>query len=324
MTWIGLEIGVERIIGAVLDGGHVPLGTARVETPRGGHPHAVIQAALGVARPLARRYGPVTAMGVAFPGLVDDANNGIDSAAVMPEFAGVRLASRLSDELALPCIVENDAICVGFGEYAVLGKPAGLDMIALTVNTGIGGAIILDGRFHRGRAYAAGEFGKTTIDWQGGDGTEHRGSLNALASGAAISRSAWEHLAASKDSLLRGHVTPPSVEEVARVAEKGDELATQVIVDAARALGVGVANFINILNPDRVVLSGTVAGLGQAYLDTVIAEAQRRTFRRTFRDCEIAVSKLGEKAAALRAARLACDEAIQQRPAGTRDASVAG
>jgi glucokinase len=193
------------------------------------------------------------------------------SSIMLPGWDDVPLAERLSAPLGgLPVFVDNDATAAGYGEYLSLGSPEGLNMVLLTVGTGIGGAIIIDGELYRGATGTSAEFGNTTIDWQGETcWCGNKGCLNMLASGTAM--------------------------------------ANRTVEEGARALGAGVANIINIFNPDRVVLTGGVTSLGEAFLDQVRQEASWRAFSESMAHARIEYSVRGIEVGALGAAGLIRD-----------------
>jgi glucokinase len=194
-------------------------------------------------------------------------------------------------------------------------------MVVLTVGTGIGGAILIDGAVYRGRCGTSAEFGNTAIDWQGRDCISgNRGSLNTLASGTALCRRAAELAGGDPTSALAGGVI--TGERIAAAAARGDAVARRAIDEAARALGAGIANVINVFNPDRVVLAGGLCNLGPAYLDAVRDEAQRRAFPVAAQHAELRLAALGDLAGAhgaacYAAARLGVSAGAAPRTDGT-------
>jgi glucokinase len=304
--WLGLDIGGTKILGACVGDDLSLKETLKTETFRDQGPKAVVERALGLCRELMERHGSVEGLGVGFAGLVDWRTGKILSSIMLPGWSGFPLAEVLSDALGdLPVFVDNDATAAGFGEYLALGSPEGMNLVLLTIGTGIGGAIILDGRLYRGATGTSAEFGNTTIDWQGKVcWCGNRGCLNMLASGSAISERAATLADGCEDSALKGLERPISVEKISRLAREGDGPAAQAIEEGARALGSGVANIINIFNPDRVVLTGGVSVLGRPYLDIVREEAGIRAFDESAAHARIEMSVVGPEVGALGAAGL--------------------
>jgi glucokinase len=299
--YIGLDIGGSKILGAAVADDLRILGTLKVSTVREEGPAAVLQRALGVCRELKERHGPPRGVGAGFAGLVDRRQGRVLSSIILPGWDGIPLAAELSQGLDLPSVVDNDATAAGYGEWLARGSLPGLNMVLLTVGTGIGGAIIIDGKLYRGATGLSAEFGNTTIQWQGRRcWCGNQGCLNTLASGSAIARRAGE-------LGVEGCPSPAGVERVAEAARDGDSAAAAAIEEGARAMGAGIANIINIFNPDLVVLTGGVVGMGEPYLQTVREEAGRRAFSESADHARIESSALGPHVGAVGAAGMIRD-----------------
>jgi glucokinase len=195
---------------------------------------------------------------------------------------GVPLARLLADRLDRPVFLENDANAAAYGEWRH-GAGIGLrHMIYLTVSTGIGAGLILNGQLYRGADGAAGELGHMTIDV---NGPPHNcgmvGCLEVLASGTSIARMAHEAVAAGRSEALArlaaqtGQLT---AHEVDIAADAGDPAAKEILARAAGYLGVGLANFINIFNPEAIIVGGGVTRIGRQFLEPAFALAKTRAF----------------------------------------------
>ncbi len=307
--WLGLDIGGTKILGAVFTDDLRMLDTCKVPSLREEGPAAVVGRAAALLKGLAERYGPAAGVGAGVAGLVDWRTGVVSSSIMLPGWDGFPLRQRLSSALSgLPVFVDNDAAAAGYGEYLALGSPAGMNLVLLTVGTGIGGAILIDGRLHRGATGTSAEFGNMTIDWQGAEcWCGNKGCLNMLASGSAISARAAVLADAAGASLLKGLDRPILVEKIREAARSGDAAAEQALDEGARALGAGVANLINIFNPDRVVLTGGVSVLGEDYLERVRKEARWRAFKENADHAAIELSVAGTEAGVLGAAGLIRD-----------------
>lgn len=306
--YLGLDVGGTKILAAVHGEGREPVALEQIETRRDQGAAAVAARALDLARRLARQCGPLAGAGVGFAGLVDARRGVVDSSIILPGFDGFELAARFGAALDLPCVAENDATAAGFGELLALDSPPRLNMVLLTLGTGIGGALVVDGRIHRGGAGVAGEFGNTTVDLDGPScPSGNRGSLNSLASGAAIGQIAHARSRNGRASALAKLSGPITAQQVDAAARAGDELAREILAEAGRALGAGLANFINIFNPDRVALMGGLTG-APAYLDAARDEARRRAFARSFGHARIELAVLGGRTGAFGAAALAREQ----------------
>jgi glucokinase len=195
------------------------------------------------------------------------------------------LRDRVSQRLGLPATLDNDANCATVGEWWQGAARGGRNVIGITIGTGIGGGIIVDGKLFHGVSDVAGEVGHTTIDLNGRHcKCGNYGCLEAYASGPAIATRAREVLvreetASLLPSLVNGRLEELTAETVYRAAMQGDALASEIVRDTARYLGVGIANLLNILNADVVVVAGGVTQAGDALFVPLQAEVRRRAFK---------------------------------------------
>ncbi len=168
----------------------------------------------------------------------------------------------------MPVVVENDANLAAIGEWCYGAAQGHRHVLYLTISTGIGGGVIVDGRLLRGVAGLAGELGHITVIPEGGPlcGCGQRGHLEAVASGPAIARAAEAALADGTPSLLAAAPRPLTAAQVAQAAQQGDPLALRVFAQAAGYLGRALADFLHIFNPSVVVLGGGVVHAGEVLL----------------------------------------------------------
>jgi glucokinase len=217
----------------------------------------------------------------------------------IPAWAGTPLRTHFETALDLPVAVDNDGNAMALGEARFGAARGGRHVIGLTVGTGIGGGLILDGRVFHGRMGVAGAAGHIVI--QAAHGLPcvcgGRGCLEMYASGPAI-ETAYQR--------LRGTSVTGGVKALQRLAEAGDDAARLAIAGGASALGVGIASLLNLLNPDCVVIAGGVAQLGEPYLEQVRAAVHLHA-KAPMRDTPILPSALGVQANLIGAAALAWD-----------------
>jgi glucokinase len=265
----------------------ITLASAMLE--RAGAPHAVRRAGIACAGPLDRQAG-----------LVLNPPN-------LPGWTRIPLVNRVERALGLPAVLDNDANAAALGEFRYGAGRGARSLVYLTVSTGIGGGIILDGRLWRGLGNSAGEIGHMTIDPDGPPcGCGNRGCLEALASGPAIARRAREALQGGRPSRLRdlGEVTAPNV---MRLAREGDALASEVWAVAVHALALGVGAAITILAPERVIIGGGVAQAGDMLFEPVRREVKRRVKLVAVESVPILPAALGRDVGILGAAALALE-----------------
>ncbi|MBK8977787.1 MAG: ROK family protein [Planctomycetes bacterium] len=278
------------------------LDALRVPTAATAGPNGIVDQLAGLVERLRSHVGAPRAVGVGFPGLIDHRDGVVHSSVILPGWdGGFALAAALRERCGMPVLADNDATCAGWGEYLVRRGEVE-HLLVLTIGTGIGGAIVLGGRLHRGASNTSAEFGNMTIDWRGEDHSSgNRGCLNTLASGTAIARRAWR--AGACGALGE----PPTLEQIATAAAAGDTAAAEAIETGAEALGTGIANLLNAFNPGCVALTGGVLGLGPRWLSTVRKTALSRAFPLNAAHANIEECRAGQLAGAFGAAALAWD-----------------
>ena len=223
---------------------------------------------------------------------------------------GIPLKDEIEPRIGVPLTVENDANAAAWGEFR-FGAGSDVDhLVFLTLGTGVGGGVISHGVLLRGAQGSGGELGHVTIQATGPRcACGNRGCLEALASGTAISRRAREIASEHPGSAL-GHLAAERKvlgEDVTRLAREGDEFALSVLEESGRWLGIGLAGFVNIFNPEVVAIGGGVMAAGELILEAAREEVYLRA-RPPSRDlAEIKEATLGPKSGLLGAAALARD-----------------
>ena len=226
----------------------------------------------------------VIGVGVGAPGPLDRAK-GLVVVAPNLGWKNFPLRDRISERLRLPVTLDNDANCATVGEWWQGAARGGTNVVGMTIGTGIGGGVIIDGKLFHGASDVAGEIGHTTIDLNGRHcKCGNYGCLEAYASGPAIATRAREVLvreetASLLPSLVGGKLDSITAETVYKAAQQGDAVASEIVRDTARYLGAGIANLLNILNADVVVVAGGVTQAGDALFVPLRAEVRRRAFR---------------------------------------------
>ncbi|HYE15689.1 MAG TPA: ROK family protein [Pyrinomonadaceae bacterium] len=252
----------------------------------------------------------VAAVGVGLPGLVNPRTGRVIISSDLPSVVRGDFREELRQATGLPVVLDNDANAGAVGEHAVGAGRGSRDMFYVTIGTGIGGAIILDGRLWRGASGFAGEFGHITIDPEGVEcACGNVGCLETVASAPNIVRRTHERLLRdSTSSLSRLGLTKNfTAADIAHEARGGDDFALLMIERTGRYIGTAVAAVINLLNIERVVLGGGVMDAGELILNPIIREAGRRSFQPCFESTQILAASLGADAVPIGAALLARD-----------------
>lgn len=222
-------------------------------------------------------------VGVGAPGPLDRERGVV---LVAPNLGWHNLALRdiIAERVGLKATLDNDANCATLGEWWLGAARGGRNVVGMTIGTGIGGGLIVDGKLYHGSSDIAGEIGHMTIDSTGRwCKCGNYGCLEQYASGTAIARRAREALIADSDSLMHrmveGDLERLTAALVYEASQLGDMLALEVVQETARFLGAGVANIINIFNPDVVVIAGGVTQAGDTLFEPLLREVRRRAFK---------------------------------------------
>lgn len=311
--WIvGVDIGgTNVVVGLVPFDGGEPRGVRSFETrPELGPESVVERVAEAVKEALSEVEGAgragVAGMGIGSPGPLDR-ETGVVIETPNLGWTDLPLRDLLSEATGLRATLDNDANCATFGEWWQ-GAGRGVDhLVGLTLGTGIGGGIILNGRLLHGASDAAGEIGHMTIDFTGRRcKCGNYGCLEAYCSGPNIAARAREGIEAGVETILVELVDGDLDRLTAATIYEGvvleDPYADEVMSETAKILGAGVANVINVLNPDVVVIAGGVTRAGHHLFDPLRSEVRRRAFRSAERACRILPAELPETAGLIGAA----------------------
>jgi glucokinase len=256
--------------------------------------------------------GDVEAVGFGIPAQIDHRTGRVLMSNHLP-LADVPFADVMSERLGLPVFVDNDANATALAEHRA-GAARGLsEVVVLTLGTGIGGGLILRGELYRGAIGAGGELGHVVIDLHGPPcpgNCPNRGCAEALASGLALTREARRLAEQQPDSGLGRAVAQGRELEgplVTELAHDGDPAAIAAIELIGSNLGVAVTNFVNIFNPQMVVVGGGVIAAGEFLLGPVRAEVAARALPPCRDAVEIVGAQFGFEAGMIGAAALALD-----------------
>jgi glucokinase len=207
------------------------------------------------------------------------------------------LRDLIANAVGLPATLDNDANCATYGEWWLGAGRAVNNLVGFTLGTGIGGGIVLNGEIFHGASDVAGELGHMTLDSTGRKcKCGNYGCLEAYASGPAIALRAVEGIEAGAESVLpdlvSGRLEDITAATVYEGAVLGDAYANEVMKETAKFLGTGIANIVNILNPEMVVIAGGVTRAGDHLFVPLRAEVRRRAFKSAQEACTIVPAQL--------------------------------
>ncbi len=253
--------------------------------------------------------GEIVGIGISTPGPCDP-RRGIVTEAPNLGWTDVPLVDLVSKKLGVPALLENDAAAAAYGEMKFGAGRGKRYILYITLGTGIGGGIIIDGQIYGGASGAAGEVGHIVLEPDGVVcNCGARGCLEALASGPAIARGAAAAVKAGRSDVMAKMAAGRELtaELVLEAAQQGDLAAKGVIEQAGRYLGLGLVGLLNVFNPDALILGGGLIGLGDLYLDPAFEAARECGFEQILADVVMTTAQLGGRSGALGAAALMID-----------------
>lgn len=245
----------------------------------------------------------INGVGVVSPGAVDVHNGVVPEAPQLPGWKDVPLVQLMSDRLGLPVWLENDANAAALGESRFGAGKGAQHMLYMTLSTGVGGGIIIDGQLYRGTRGAAGELGHIVIQVDGPRcGCGGQGCLESLISGTAIAKAGEELVAEGKAPALAGlrdAEGPVTAEMMSRATNAGDEAVIEFADKVGLYLGVALASYVNIFNPSVIVIGGGVSLSGEMFMDQAIATMRQRAMRGPLSDVTVKLGVLQDRAGTL-------------------------
>jgi glucokinase len=250
-------------------------------------------------------YERIEGIGLGTAGVIGRRTGKVDVSPNFRAIEGIDIVGELSRTFGVPVSIENDANAAALGEK-VGGAGRGFEnFVLLTLGTGIGGGII-----HRGKLLAvSAEMGHMSINSEGEKcPCGNIGCLENYASARAMISKAVAMIEKGSESLLKecckGSIYKLTPEDIYKAALDGDNLSREILRDAGKYLGVGLANIINIMSPEAIILTGGLIGAWNIYVQEAIKEASRRAFRELVDSVKILPSSLGDNAGLVGAASL--------------------
>lgn len=250
----------------------------------------------------------IQGIGFDFPGQVDCKTGVVKNAPNIPGWVNVPIAQMIEEEFNIPTRIDNDVRCAALGELKFGAGRGCENFVCITVGTGIGSGLVINGKVVRGAANAAGEIGHIKLQMEDGPlcGCGDSGCLEAFASGPSIVAMAQEYLKGGKSAKFRelagdGEITPYIV---AKAAEAGDPVAKRIFEKMGYYIGMGLTSVINLLNPEKIIIGGGVAECGELLLAPIRKTIQERAMTVQKESVEIVPAQLGNSAGVIGASML--------------------
>lgn len=306
--YIGIDLGGTNIVAGVVDENYQILTKASVKTnlPRPEQEIAADMAA--VARQAAEEAGlsldQIEWVGVGTPGIANSATGIIEYSNNLG-FCNTPMVQYLEEALGRPAFIENDANAAAYGEYVAGAAKGAKHAVCITLGTGVGGGIIIDGKIYCGSNFGGAEIGHTVIDVNGPMcSCGRKGCFEVFSSATGLIRMTKEALAAHPESVMKDEerITGRTAFNYMRA---GDETAKQVVDDYIRYLAAGITNTINIFQPDVLCIGGGVCNEGDPLLLPMKEIVKKEVYTRNSpKNTEIVIAKLGNDAGIIGAAFL--------------------
>lgn len=305
---VGVDIGGTNIRAALVsfnkeDGYIVKM---KVKDSTGSEPLAVLHKILDS---MLSQHPEVNGIGLAAAGIIDRQNGIVVRSPNIPKLSGVNLKSEIASHYKTFVVVENDANTSAIGEKCAGAGKDFKNFVILTLGTGIGGGIVISNRL----LPVAAEIGHMSINANGQPcACGNVGCLESYASATAVVGNAVASIEKGSNSMLKnlysGNFYKINSEDIYNAALEGDSLSRTVLREAGKNLGIGIANIINILSPDAIILAGGLSGAWNIYIDAALKEAEKRALKELFSNVKIIPSILGDEAGIIGAAKLVFEE----------------
>ena len=275
---------------------------------------ALLDGLEATVRRVIEQTGEPEAIGVGVPSQIVYETGTVETSVNIP-LAGVPLREELGKRFGVPVFVDNDANCAALAEAHILGEH---DLVMLTLGTGVGGGVVTRGLTFRGAKGLGAELGHFTLNPDGPPcpgSCPNRGCIEAYCSGQALERDATELARDKPDSALAKRIGADgkvSGRQLVEAAEAGDPDALLIFDNFGRMLGIALAGYVNVFEPDRLTIGGGLSRASHLFLDRAIQEADARALPALLRRTKIALAEGGADAGVIGAAVLAAQEVAGQ------------
>jgi glucokinase len=303
---VGVDLGGTTVKAALVSPRYEILSREAVPTDLSSQ-SALLDSIVGLVETV-RGQNPIEGVGFGLPSQVNQLTGRVAASTNVP-IADIAFKEQMATRLGVPVEIDNDANVACFAE-TITGVAQGLShVIMLTLGTGVGGGIVADGRIYRGATGYAGELGHMVVEEDGPPCQGHcpnRGCLEVMASAIGVLHAAGKIADAHPDGTLAAARNDGKL-DVHYVIEHGlasDPECVEALAEVGRLLGVGISSYINIFNPQAIVIGGGISAAGELVLGPARAEASRRALPSPLAEVTIAPAKLGNDAGVLGAAAL--------------------
>ena len=324
---LGVDVGGTKVAVAAIRGAEAH-GVVEHPTDVSGT-EALLDGIEATVREVVESVGRPAGIGVGVPSQIDYATGTVESSVNIP-LTGVPLREELGKRLGVPVFVDNDANCAALAEAQLVDDAPARELVMLTLGTGVGGGVVIGGSIFRGANGLGAELGHFSINPDGPPcpgSCPNYGCIEAYCSGQALERDATELAQDRPDSRLHGalgedgKVAGP---EVVAAAQDGDPDALRVFNRLARMLGIGIAGYVNVFEPQYLVIGGGLSRAAGLFLEEAEAEARARALPALWKRVTISLARGGAEAGVIGAGVLAAQELEGSDTAGQATRSSEG
>jgi glucokinase len=309
---IGIDFGGTSVKPGVVSGSEIIARAAPIPTRDHGSAESLLAAVFQDIAILRQQHPEVCALGAGLPGIIDGVNGRVRELSNVPGWQDIPLAALLSEKTGLPSIIENDANAMAYAEWKFGAGRDRPNVICMTLGTGVGGGLILDGKLFRGSQLGAGEIGQMIIEPHGVPGRYGNfGALEKYVGNQQISERARGAYAAAGVTHALEELTPLILE---KAAVGGDAIAAKLWDDIGFEIGIMLTNIVWLLNPDRIVIGGGVAKAGPPLFEPIRRTIRERTSGVYHEQLEVVPAELGNDGGIIGSAALALDAAELSPP----------
>lgn len=300
---IGIDFGGTSVKPGVVSGREIIARSTPIPTREHNGADSLLAAIFREVEILREQHSGVSALGAGLPGIIDGLNGVVRELSNVPGWRNIPLVKVLREGTGLPSIIENDANAMAYAEWRFGAGRDRRNVICMTLGTGVGGGLILDGKLFRGSQLGAGEIGQMIIEPRGAPGQYGNfGALEKYVGNRQIAERARERYAAAGLARTIDELTPLFLE---KAALSGDEIAAKLWEDVGFEIGIMLTNIIWLLNPDRIVIGGGVAKAGPLVFEPIKRTIRERTAAVFHEHLEVVPAELGNDAGMIGSAALA-------------------
>ena len=250
----------------------------------------------------------IEAIGFGFPGQIDYKKGVVRLSTNIPGWNGVEIADIIKTEFGIPAFIDNDVRCATLGELKYGAGKGAENLVCITVGTGIGSGLVLNGKLVRGASNAAGEIGHIKLSMHDGPlcGCGDFGCFEAYASGPSIVAMAEDYIRGGKSTKYREMASSAEITPhvVAEAAKQGDPVAIQIFTQIGQYLGIGLSSVVNLLNPEKIIIGGGIAAAGDLLFNPIRETIDKRAMKISKEAVVIVPAELGNTAGVIGASLL--------------------